>query len=468
MKRLLPAPLWLMLVLLVLCAFPALAHEGFPDTTSATVRRDHPEDLIVGATFGALISRDTGKSWRWICTQSLGYGGWRPETYLWAANGDLMAVTGQAFIRSHDGGCTWQLHPYFVSQKLWPIGLASPPATPSRLWVVTTRSDSSALNGIYRSDDGGETFQLAGLGSAAVSYTAVKFAPSDPRRLYVTANTADGPHLYRSDDEAATWEDIVPSLPTFERRPYDLYVLRVSETDPNRLWARISAVRNTAPAGTYYYVLESKDGGRTFTSVAYPSGAAVPGFDEYLIGIEVSADGNTVWVATPTRFFRSNNGEPSVLMPLPDGNACVQREGAELLVCGADRVHGWVLASTMNGGDDYTPIFALKDVQPPACPAGTPTHDLCRPLWPSFASSIGADPTLPPDEPASTDGGTPSTDGGSTGPGTTPDAGTPGTDEPQTPPQKSCGCTSSEGWMPLAGLLALATFRRSRRHHPET
>ena len=64
MKLLTSLRCWLVLVPLVLRAAPALAHAGFPDTTSVAVRRDHPEDIFVGATFGAVISRDSGKSWQ--------------------------------------------------------------------------------------------------------------------------------------------------------------------------------------------------------------------------------------------------------------------------------------------------------------------------------------------------------------------------------------------------------------------
>ncbi|MFE8603213.1 WD40/YVTN/BNR-like repeat-containing protein [Archangium violaceum] len=452
----------LLLAPLALYTPPALAHLGFPDTTSVTIRRGHPEDMFLGATFGALISRDTGKTWRWICPEAMSYGGWRPETFLWQPDGTLLAATGAALIRSTDGGCTWTVHNYFKSQGLWPSGLASPASNPSRLWVTTNRGASR--NGVYRSDDGGQTFTPV-MQSDTIVYTAVKVAPSDSRRIYVSGGTITDLRIYRSDDEGEHWEELPQPFPQFPGprppHPYDLFVLKVSDTNPDRLWARVSWQNWT-------YVLESKDGGRTFTSVVHPEGEAQDGLGEYLIGIEVSADGNTLWAATHTRLFRVRAGETyATQLPLPDGNACAQREGDVLYVCGASRLHDWALATTTDDGQTYTPLFNLPDTKPPTCPAGTPTHDICRPYWPQFAPTIEADPTLPPEE--TPDAGTPP-DGGSPGidAGTdTSDAGTtdPKPDEPQPPPKK--GCSSASGLVPAACLLVLSTLRRTRRRNPE-
>ncbi len=439
MKLLTSLRCWLVLVPLVLRAAPALGHAGFPDTTSVTVRRDHPEDIFVGATFGAVISRDSGKSWQWLCPQGLGYGGWPPDSYLWQPDGDLLAATGNALLRSRDGGCSWQPHSYFSSRNLWPARLVSPASTSSRLWVVTNRSGVS--NGLYRSDDGGETFTDTSLKSADGIFTGVQVAPSDTRRLYVSGQTPAGIYLYRSENEGETWTPLPHPFTEYANefsRPYDFVVLKVDPTNPDHLWARVTAVG-------WMYILESTDGGQSFQSILKPPGQAVDGLDEYLIGLEVSADGNTIWVATPTRLFRKRAGEAPVLLTLPTGNACVERQpDNSLLMCGADREHGWVLGRTRDEGQTYTPLFALTDIKPPTCPAGTPVHDRCLSLWPQFAESIGITT-----EPAPVD------------------AGTPGEPEPPAPPAQGCSCSSTGGLFPAACLLAFATLRRFRRRHPE-
>ncbi len=463
-----------MLAALALHAPAARAHLGYPDTTSVTFRRGHPEQMMVGATFGAVMTRDGGRSWRWLCPEALTYGSWRPETYLWQADGTLLAATGSALIRSRDGGCTWSSHPYFSPPEdrtraswLWPISLASPDSNPQRVWVSTGRSGS--LNGVYRSDDGGETFTLSTLQSTTAVYPSIKVAPSDTRRLYVSASTPTGLRLYRSDDEGQQWEEIAQPFPEYSgtSRPYDLFVLKVSETNPDRVWARVTAE-------TWTYVLESQDGGHTFRSVVHPENQAHDGVDEYLMGIEVSADGNTLWAATPTRLFRVRAGEThATLLSLPEGNACAERVGETLYVCGASRLHDWALATTLDEGATYTPILNLPDLQPPSasfCPRGTPAHDTCRSRWPQFAPTIEANATLPPDDDVP-DAGAP--DAGPSGPGdadagtSPPDAGGPVV-EPPPPPPSPTGCSSAGGLLlPLAALLP-PTLRRSRRAPQET
>jgi photosystem II stability/assembly factor-like uncharacterized protein len=429
------------LALLAPWASPALAHNGYPDTTSVTPRRGHPEEMLLGATFGAVITHNGGESWHWVCPQALGLGGWSPESYLWQSDGTLLAATGAALIRSRDGGCTWAPHEFFTppgkpQAALWPKSLASLASQPSRLWVTTGRPGQN--NGLYRSGDGGETFTPTSLQSGTDVYPSVKVAPSDPRRLYVSASTPTGPRLHRSDDEGFTWHTFSSPFPAnlSGARPYDLAVLRVADHDPDRLWTRVSA-------GVWTYVLESRDGGQSFQSVVHPGGQAEDGLDETLMGVEVSEDGETLWAATPTRLFRVRTGEPfATLLSLPTGNACVERQDGVLFVCGASRLHDWALATTSDEGATYTPLLNLPDLRPSACPAGTPAQDLCRPLWPQLAALVEADPL------ATSDG----------------DAGTPTPGPPPPPPSK--GCSSTEGLLPTALLLALPLLRRFQRPRP--
>ena len=178
------------------------------------------------------------------------------------------------------------------------------------------------------------------------------------------------PRVFRSGDAAATWEEMPPPAPELIR-PYGLQLMRVAENDADHLWAHISSQGRT-------YVLESRDGGRTFLPVLT--------LDEALINAEASADGRTLWVATITRLLRSRDGAPGTTLPFPEGNACVQREGDVLYACGSTWVHDWALARSHDEGGTWEPLFSLPDIQGVlSCPAGTPTHDACGPRKPPGA-----------------------------------------------------------------------------------
>ncbi len=432
-----------LLVLLSLRAAPTLAHAGLPETSNVTVRREHPEDLMVGATFGAVVSRDEGRSWRWICPEAMARGSWRAGSFLWQSEGQMLVATGTRLLRSRDSGCSWQAHPYFGEAGLWPTHLTSHPAEPLRLWVVTGRPNTP--NGLYRSDDGGETFTATALLRTDAPFNAVEVAPSDTQRLYVSGHTPDGPRLFRSSDAGATWEELPPLAPELTRT-YGLQLMRVAEHDADHLWAHISSQGIT-------YAMESKDGGRTFQTVLT--------LDEPLINAESSADGRTLWVATITRLLRSRDGAPATPLPsFPEGNACVQREGDVLFACGSTWVHDWALARSRDEGGTWEPLFSLPDIQGVhTCPAGTPTHEICGPRWPQLVQLLG----IP------LDGGTPEPVPDAGTPEPVPDAGMPGDVKKPLLPSEPKGCSATGlGGLVAAWTLIFAVLRRSRPRDLDT
>ena len=77
-----------------------------------------------------------------------------------------------------------------------PVGsTVSDPTQPERVYAATS-------TGIFRSDDGGQSWQSASQGISAPNAVAIALDERQPQHLY--AATADGT-LYVSDDGASSW-----------------------------------------------------------------------------------------------------------------------------------------------------------------------------------------------------------------------------------------------------------------------
>ncbi len=435
-------------LLAVLPGRVASAHAGLPETSNIAIRRGHPRDFFVGTTFGAVISRDNGQSWRWVCPDAMGYGGWRPEAYLWRETGDILAATGSALLHSPDEGCTWRAHPFF--KPTWVTGLAGHPTDDRVFYAVTGRP--GLANGVYRSDDGGETWTATPLLRAGLELNAVRVSPVDPRRVYASGVSNNQMVLLRSDDAGTTWQEFPHAMPEL-LRPYALTVVALDPVDEDVVWTRVSAQG-------YTHLHRSDDGGRTLTQVSV--------LDDTFINMDLSSDGATAWVGTLNYFFQGPSAGPLEKQPLPTGNACVLRDGETLYGCGSTWLHDWALARSTDQGRTWEHIFALYEIQgTQLCPRGTPVRDLCPSRWPQLAEQLGAplypdggvEEPPPPFDAGTADAGTP--DAG------TPDAGPQLPDEPPAPP-KSSGCGASPG-APVPVLWLLSTLlpwrRRPRRPH---
>ena len=114
--------------------------------------------------------------------------------------------------RSYDGGTTFQ--PVFDKQAVQSIGaIALDPSNAKTIWVGTgetwTRNSVSIGDGIYRSTDGGDTWQNMGLGNSE-RINKILIDPKDSSTVYACApgalwsDSADR-GLYKTTDGGKTW-----------------------------------------------------------------------------------------------------------------------------------------------------------------------------------------------------------------------------------------------------------------------
>src|SRR5262249_53137450 len=167
--------------------------------------------------------------------------------------------------RSADGGRTFE-KVLFRDDNTGAIDLAFDPANPQTVYAVLwaarqgpweyNNAYAGPTSGLFKSTDGGSTWQplSGGLPAAAdrLSRIGIGIAPSDPRRIYAWV-TARTAGLYRSDDAGATWTQMNTENRVWGRGD-DFANVRVDPNNPDVVYA--------ANTSTY----RSSDGGRTFTA----------------------------------------------------------------------------------------------------------------------------------------------------------------------------------------------------------
>jgi len=194
-----------------------------------------------------------------------------------------MAPNNGGAWKTTDYGWTW--NPIFDDQPTGSIGaLAVAPSNPDIIYVGSgeglRRPDLSVGDGIYKSTDGGKTWQHLGLRDAQ-QIGCILVDPKDPNRLFVAAlGHPYGPNaergIYRSLDGGATWEKVLYKdentggidLAFDPRNPQTIYgVMWASRRPP---WTTGGAY-GAAGSGLY----KSVDGGRTWRQLSkgLPSGS---------------------------------------------------------------------------------------------------------------------------------------------------------------------------------------------------
>jgi photosystem II stability/assembly factor-like uncharacterized protein len=238
-------------------------------------------DLSMGD--GVYKSTDAGKTWRHLPglrdAQQLGGLAVDPRdskrVFVAALGHPYGPNTERGVYRSLDGGETWE-RVLYKDENTGAIQVTLDPNNPdvvyADLWAGRQGPWENAtwdgpLSGLYKSTNGGTTWtQLTGgLPSPAEGLGRIGFgiAPSDSRRLYATVDAGNLGGIYRSDDAGATWYRTNPDGRLWGRGS-DFAEIKV---DP-----RNSDVVYSANVVTW----KSTDGAKTWTALK-----GAPGGDDY-------------------------------------------------------------------------------------------------------------------------------------------------------------------------------------------
>lgn len=178
--------------------------------------------------------------------------------------------TGDGFYRSTDAGKTWTHLGLRDGQQITEIIVD--PANPNRLFVSVLGHPygPNEERGVFRSLDGGQTFQKVLYKDENTGAADLVFDPKDPSTLYASLWQArqgpwengawNGPNsgLYKSTDGGDTWRQLTKGLPTFEADGLGRIGVGVAPSDPRRVYAVVEQ-----RGGGFIY--RSDDAGETWT-----------------------------------------------------------------------------------------------------------------------------------------------------------------------------------------------------------
>jgi photosystem II stability/assembly factor-like uncharacterized protein len=266
-------------------------------------------DLSTGD--GIYKSTDAGKTWQHL---GLRDGQQIPQIVVHPSDPNrlLVAVLGHPYganeergvFRSIDGGQTFQKVLY-KDANTGAADVALDPQNPDTVYSVLWEARQAPWengvfrgpgSGLFKSTDGGTTWRqlTKGLPTFAdgLGRIGVTVSPSDSRRLYATVEVSDDGWLYRSDDAGESWARVNDD-PRVAMRPSDFAEVKVHPRNPDIVFtASIAAWKST-------------DGGKTFTSFR-----GAPGGDDY----------HRIWI---------DPGNPDVMLLAADQGAIITVNGGQ-------------------------------------------------------------------------------------------------------------------------------------------
>jgi len=233
-----------------------------------------------------------------------------PDVVLVAALGHAYGANAdRGVFRSTDGGGTWKkvLH---KDPDTGAIDLAADPRDPQVVFAALYQArrapweqyapDEGPGSGLYKSTDGGATWTaITGHGLPPGPLGRIGLAVARGRggaRVYalIGAKTGAGGGLYRSDDGGATWQ-LAGSDPRLTSRNWYFCRVTVDPQDPDRVYVPNVSLLVSADGGRTFTVLKGQPGGDDYHELwvdPRAPGRMIVGSDQ---GAVISLDGGRTW-----------------------------------------------------------------------------------------------------------------------------------------------------------------------------
>jgi len=299
---------------------------------------------------------------------------------IWAGTGEEDSRNsispGGGIYKSTDGGLSWELKGLEGTEVIARIIVH--PTNPDRVWVAALGHiwDSNPERGIYRTDDGGESWDLVKFVSDEAGFVDLVIHPTDPDILFATSwERVRGPYflqsggpgsaLWKTTDGGDSWEKLQPEgWPTgmLGRIGIDIH-----RANPDVMYALVEAEateEETSPSGLY----RSTDGGASFEKM---NGNNVRPFYYSQVRADPKDPERVYWSSTPVNVSDDGGltiGQATVGLHVDHHAMWIDPVDPERIIVGNDGGVGvsfdqggnWLFPNTIPLGQFYEVSFGME------------------------------------------------------------------------------------------------------------
>jgi photosystem II stability/assembly factor-like uncharacterized protein len=352
-------------------------------TVAVTGVPGRPHEFYIAAVNGGIFkSTDAGRTWTPVFddqpTASVGTLAVAPSApdTVYAGSGESRQrpdlSVGDGIYKSTDGGAHWTHLGLRDGQQIGKI--AVDPRDPNRLYVAVLGHPygPNAERGVYRSTDGGTTFERVLFTDENAGAFDLTIDPSDARTLYASLwsarqspwetidggsfeRTPSGSGLYKSTDGGTTWKRLEGGLPT-QARGLGRIAVAVAPSDAKRVYAFADAQK----AGGLY---RSDDAGTTWALVNETARVAERGSDLATVGVD-PRERDRVYVTNTSTYVSTDAGKTfTALRGAPGGDdyqsIWISPDDPRTMLLGSDQ--GAIV--TLNGGATWSSWYNQPTAQ---------------------------------------------------------------------------------------------------------
>jgi len=338
-----------------------------------------PNVFYMGVNNGGVWkTTDYGRTWASIFddqpTQSIGALAIAPSNpdIIYVGSGEGLRrpdlSVGDGIYKSADGGKSWQHLGLRDGQQIAQIIVDPRDATRVFAAVLGHPYGPNAERGVFRSLDGGANWEKVLYKDENTGAVDLAFDASDPQTIYAAlwasrrppwtvGNPYDGPgsELYKSTDGGSTWRQLTQGLPSWSDGLGRIGI-GIAPSDPRRIYAMVDSAKLSG-------VYRSDDAGESWRRVNSESRICGRGSDFAEVRVD-PRNPDTIYVANTSTYRSTDGGQNfTAIKGAPGGDdyhrIWISPENPQIILLGSDQ--GATL--TVNGGQSWSSWYNQPTAQ---------------------------------------------------------------------------------------------------------